>query len=137
MQRPTILLAEDDPQVRHMIRAVLLRNGFEVVEAGNGMQALALSRSHPADIDLAVIDVMMPGMGGLDLAVALDPQRPSMKVLYISGNTSTVAVESLASGAPELLLRKPFTPDELLQRVREALAPGPPGQAREKAIGQD
>jgi len=112
-----------------MMRSVLRQNGFNVVEAGNGEQALALSRCHAAEIDLAVIDVVMPVMGGLDLASELDPQRPAMKVLYISGMASTVAVESLASSAPELLLRKPFTPAEFLARVRRLLESEPRRQA--------
>lgn len=122
-RKPTILVVEDDPQVRKMVRAILRTNGFQVLEAGSAHQALALSRCHQAEIELAVIDVVMPGMGGLDLATSLDPERPNMKILYISGMASTVAVESLATSAPSLLLRKPFSPAQLLERVH-SLLPG-------------
>lgn len=123
--RPTILIVEDEPQIRRMIRAVLRAEGFNVIEAGNAEQAIELSRCHTAPIDLAVIDVVMPGMGGLDLASWFDPERPGMKVLYISGMASTVAVESLATGAPALLLRKPFSRTQLLERVGQLLPVDP------------
>ena len=122
--RPTILVAEDDPQVRRLIRAILRDHGFSVLEAGSAEQAIALSHCHPAPIHLAIIDVVMPGMGGLDLASFLDPERPTMKVLYISGMAATVAVESLASGAPALLLRKPFSAAELIDRVNQLIGSG-------------
>ena len=127
--RPTILVVEDEPQVRMMIRVVLRAEGFEVLEAASGAEAIQLSRNHTAPIDLAVIDVVMPGMGGMDLANWFDPERPGMKVLYISGMSSTVAVESLATGAPSLLLRKPFTRSQLLQRVKDLLSTGPGAEA--------
>jgi two-component system, cell cycle sensor histidine kinase and response regulator CckA len=123
--RRTILVVEDEPQVRRMIRLVLRAEGFNVIEAGNAAQAIELSRCHAAPIDLAVIDVVMPGMCGLDLASWFDPERPGMKVLYISGMASTVAVESLATGAPALLLRKPFSRTQLLERVGQLLPADP------------
>lgn len=124
-QGRTILVVEDEPQVRGMIRSILQRAGFSVLEAGGGAQAVALSQgiSHP--IDLAVIDLGMPGMGGFDLANWLIPERPSMKVLYISGMVDSVAVASLVEGAPHLIVRKPFTPEELVSRIGEILNSAP------------
>lgn len=119
--RKTILIVEDEPQVRRFIRGILERKGFSVLEAGSGKQALAVAESHPEEIDLALIDVGMPGMGGLDVANGLIPGRPTMKVLYISGLVDSVAVHSLSYGAPHLIVRKPFTPSELLQRIGEIM----------------
>jgi CheY-like chemotaxis protein len=117
----TILVVEDEPQVRRLIGALLRRNGFSVIEAGGGHQALAASRDYPGVIHLALIDVGMPGMGGLDVANDLLPGRPDMKVLYISGMVNSVAVNSLSEQAPHLVVRKPFSSKELLRRIADAL----------------
>ncbi len=119
----TILVVEDEPAVRRMIRAVLQRAGFTVLEASNGSQALVVCRSYPAAIDLTVIDIVMPGMGGLDLASELDSMARPTKILYISGMDTSVAVTSLASSAPDLMLKKPFSPEELVERVNRLLVP--------------
>src|SRR5262245_8059109 len=118
----TILVVEDEPAIRRMIRAVLQRAGFTVLEAANGSQALLVCRSHPAPIDLAVTYIVMPGMGGLDLASELDSMSCATKILYISGMETSVAVTSLTSSAPDLMLTKPFSPEELLERVHRLLA---------------
>ena len=117
----TILLVEDELQVRKMIRSLLQRVGFSVLEAASGAQAIELSHNHPGQIDLAVIDFGMPGMSGLDVANSILPQRPTMKVLYISGMVDSVAVASLVQGAPEMIVQKPFSAQELLGRIGEIL----------------
>jgi DNA-binding response OmpR family regulator len=104
-----------------MIRTILEKDGYTVLESGGGEEAVMVSRMHPHPIELAVIDVNMPGMGGMDLANCLLPQRPTMKVLYISGMVDSVAVTSLATAAPELVVRKPFTSADLTARVRAIL----------------
>jgi two-component system, cell cycle sensor histidine kinase and response regulator CckA len=116
-----ILLVEDEAQIRRMIRRVLQKVGFAVLEAASGDQAIGISRTHADTIDLAVIDIGMPGMGGMDVANYLFPQRPAMKVLYISGMVDSVAVAGLIRGAPDLIVQKPFTAAELLGRVRDML----------------
>ena len=77
----TILIVEDEPQVRRLIRGVLQQGGYAVLEAGSGPQAINLAREHGDSIDLALIDLGMPGMGGLDVANDLLPALPAMKVL--------------------------------------------------------
>jgi DNA-binding response OmpR family regulator len=104
-----------------MIRAVLESAAFRVLEAPSGQAALALAQHHGPTIDLAIIDLMMPGMGGLDVASSLAEGQPGLKVLYISGAVGSVAVHSLVSSAPRLILQKPFTPDQLMDRVRSVL----------------
>lgn len=118
----TILIVEDELPIRKLLRSILQRAGFAVLEAGSGDQAVALSRNHLDPIDLAVIDLGMPGMSGLDVANWLQPQRPAMKILYISGMVDSVAVASLVKGAPQMIVRKPFSADQLLSRIGEILA---------------
>jgi two-component system, cell cycle sensor histidine kinase and response regulator CckA len=113
----TILLVEDEAPIRRMIRSVLRKEGFTVLEAASGDQAIIVSRTHADTIDLAVIDIGMPGMGGMDVANHLFSQRPTMKVLYMSGMVDSVAVAGLVKGAPSLIVQKPFTGAELLGRV--------------------
>jgi DNA-binding response OmpR family regulator len=115
-------VVEDDAAVRRLVRAMLRANGYQVLEASNGNQALALFRARGSNIDLAVIDIKMPGMCGLDLAGLLDPQRTVLPILYISGMARSVAVESIARSSPEQMLPKPFSEEQLLDRVRGLLA---------------
>jgi two-component system KDP operon response regulator KdpE len=118
---PTVLIVEDEAPVRRFIRAALRNGGYQVLEAATGEQALELARCCPA-IELAVIDLLMPGMGGMELATELDaPPYPAPKVLYISGMQGSLAVDCLESGAPGKFLRKPFSANELLKRVRGLL----------------
>jgi PAS domain S-box-containing protein len=118
----TILLVEDDEQVRNIASEVLKKRGYKVVQASNGLEAtrLAGAISH---IDLLVTDVIMPKMGGRELAIALTKEHPRMKVLFISGYTenATIQVASMAPGIHHLA--KPFTPDALAQKVSHLLIP--------------
>jgi two-component system, cell cycle sensor histidine kinase and response regulator CckA len=120
--RPTILVVEDDAAVRKLVRAILRGNGYQVVEAGNGQQALALFRAGAPSIALAIIDIKMPGICGLDLAAELNTAQAPLPILYISGLARSVAVESLTHSAPERILQKPFSPEQLVERVRSLLA---------------
>ena len=120
----TILLVEDEDQVRHLTRTLLVRQGYRVLEASSGMEALALAREHRAPIDLLLSDVVMPRMSGPDLAKELRTSHPEIKVLFMSGYTETAVTmqETLAAGTP--LVQKPFTAANLQRHVREALCPG-------------
>jgi len=117
----TILLVEDEARVRKLIVDVLSAHGYEVLEATRGEEAIRLCRQSKKDIDLSVIDVVMPEMSGPDLVRQLAPIKPNMRVLYISGYTDEAIVHHgiLRSGAA--FLQKPFLPDALVRKVREVL----------------
>jgi PAS domain S-box-containing protein len=112
----TILVAEDSDSVRTMIVESLEERGYTVLAARNGHHALEIASSAGSALDLLVTDVVMPRLGGLDLAAELVELHPRIRVLYISGYTE----RKLPDGAP--FLRKPFSPDELSAAVRRALA---------------
>jgi PAS domain S-box-containing protein len=117
----TILVVEDEASVRRLVRVVLERSGFKVLEATNGRSALALTAEQTEPIDLVLTDVRMPEMGGLELSQRLREARPETRVIFMSGYASPSASEqALMREAGEVLL-KPFSPPELLARLREAL----------------
>lgn len=117
----TILLVEDEARVRKLIVDVLSAHGYEVMEATRGEEAIRLCRQYTKNIDLSVVDVVMPEMSGPDLIRQLEPIKPNMRVLYISGYTDEAIVHHgvLRSGAA--FLQKPFLPDALVRKVREVL----------------
>ncbi len=115
-----ILLVEDEDIVRVLARTILEESGYVVLDAGNGREGLALCEAHQGSIDLLVTDVMMPELGGRELAEGALKLRPSMKVMFMSGHTQDVLLkEGIEQGTP--FLQKPFTPVQLAQKVREAL----------------
>ena len=117
----TILLVEDAPRVRAVVREILEMQGYEVIEARQGAEALALAAAHEGPIHLLITDVVMPEMSGRELAQRLVPLRPEMNVLYISGYTDDAIVRHGVLEAGMALLPKPFTPDALAAKVREIL----------------
>ncbi|HMQ51504.1 MAG TPA: response regulator, partial [Anaerolineae bacterium] len=117
----TVLLAEDEELVRALTRQVLEMNGYTVLEASHGGEALLLAEQHPEAIDLLLTDVIMPHMSGNDLAKRLAALHPGMKVLYISGYTDQ-AIAHYGVLEPDLFfLQKPFSPQTLARKVREVL----------------
>ena len=118
--RETVLLAEDEPQVRRLIHTVLEQAGYTVLVAENGEHALRVARSTP-HIDLLVSDVRMPQLGGVELARRLRAIWPGLKVLLMSGYPDIEAVSAQDSGMSLGLFAKPFGTSELLDRVRSAL----------------
>ena len=120
----TVLLAEDEPAVRAIARQALERQGYTVLAAPSGADALALAAQHGATIHLLLTDVVMPGMSGRDLADRLTAQRPSIRVLYISGYTDNAIVRHGMLEPGLAYLQKPFRPDALVRKVREVLDAG-------------
>lgn len=118
----TILLAEDDPQLRRLVAGILERNGHRVLVAAGPVEAVGISQKEQETIHLLLTDVMMPDMNGRELAERLRMARPEMKVLYMSGYTGDVAVNHGMLEAGASFLQKPITPKALLQSVRESLA---------------
>lgn len=116
-----ILLVEDDDSVRELAREVLEMNGYEVVEASNGVEALSVFEQQSETIDLMVTDLVMPQMGGRDLAEKIAPISPELRVLYLSGYTDSVAMQQGILDPGSYFLQKPFTPAALAHKVREAL----------------
>jgi CheY-like chemotaxis protein len=117
----TVLLVEDEDAVRDVVRRVLERQGYHVLEASSGPRALALAATWSAAIDLLLTDVIMPEMNGPQLAAQLSAQRPGLRVLYASGYAAD-ALGPLGLATREVdLIQKPFTPGGLARRVRQAL----------------
>jgi DNA-binding response OmpR family regulator len=122
----TILLVEDDDQVRAITRRFLMGQGYLVLEAEDGYQALLVARGHKGPIDLVITDVVMPRMGGLQFVAQLQEIQPDNRVLYLSGYTDAYPIQERLVGAS--LLKKPFSEDALLRRVRALLdQPRPAG----------
>lgn len=117
----TILVAEDEEGVRSLTREVLEKYGYTVLEAANGEEALAVAARHQGPLDLLLSDVVMPRMGGPELAQALLQRRPALRVLYMSGYTEHPMVRRGVVDAGVAFLQKPFTPTSLVSRVREVL----------------
>src|SRR5579883_3067399 len=116
-----ILVVEDETRVRKLIVDVLTARGYRVLEATRGEDALRISKAHDGDIDLAVVDVVMPEISGPDLVRQLTPQRPDLRVLYISGYTDEAIVHHGIPESGAAFLQKPFLPDELARKVREVI----------------
>jgi len=117
----TILLVEDEARVRKLILDVLIGHGYTVVEAIRGEEAIRLCKARHGLIDLAIIDVVMPGMSGPDLARQIAPICPGMSLLYISGYTDEAVLHHGIPQSGVEFLQKPFLPDALLRKVREVL----------------
>jgi two-component system cell cycle sensor histidine kinase/response regulator CckA len=117
----TILLVEDSEPLRKLTKSFLESHGFQVLVAQHGEEAIRVEASHSGKIHLLVTDVVMPGINGTALAKELSSRQPKMKVLYISGYTDSFVAVHGVNETDMSLLNKPFTEDELIQRVREIL----------------
>ena len=117
----TVLVAEDEAAVRNLARRALQRFGYRVLVAGNGQEALALARGSQESIHLLLTDVVMPEMGGRQLAEHLARERPTTRVLFTSGYTDAAVLQPQGSGRVSAFLPKPYTPVQLARKVREVL----------------
>ena len=125
----TILLAEDEPQISGLIVRTLEERGYTVVATLNGEDALLAARERPGQFDALVTDVVLPSIGGQELATRLRETDPELPVVYISGYTAGAIAESDLLGESTAFLPKPFTPKELARRLRDVLdhrKPAPP-----------
>lgn len=119
----TVLVVEDEPGVLEVVSQFLRLRGFCVLEARNGVEALSLVEEFSDPIHLVLTDVQMPGMNGRDLAENLRLQRPSIKVLFMSGYTGSERLLQNVRDAEMPHLLKPFTSIELIDKIREQFAP--------------
>jgi two-component system cell cycle sensor histidine kinase/response regulator CckA len=121
-RRPeTVLLVEDEEGVRSLLRKMLRKRGYTVLDARDGSEALFVSKEHQGPIHLLLTDVVMPKMNGWELAKRLSPLRPEMKVLFMSGYTDDAIVRHSMSDAATAFIQKPFTPDALVEKVSDVL----------------
>jgi two-component system cell cycle sensor histidine kinase/response regulator CckA len=116
----TVLLVEDEESVRQLVRETLEAKGYHVLEAENGQDGLVAVAAHMGTIDLLITDVVMPEMGGHELADRLLKERPGIKVIYLSGYTEEALVEGNIDRG-KAFLQKPFTLQTLSRKVREVL----------------
>ena len=117
----TILLVEDEANLRYLARQFLEKQGYRVIEAADGAVAMQIAVAHDAVIHLLLTDVIMPGMNGRELAQRISEIRPNVKVLYMSGYTENVIGRNGTLDAGVRLLQKPFTLRDLKSKVREVL----------------
>jgi two-component system cell cycle sensor histidine kinase/response regulator CckA len=117
----TILLVEDEPAVRRLARRALEAQGFRILEAGSGAEALTLSKAHADELDMLLTDVVMPQMSGVELAGRLTASDPGLRVLYMSGYTEDALGQRGVLSPETAFLSKPFTPAVLVEAVRAVL----------------
>jgi DNA-binding NtrC family response regulator len=116
----TILLVEDEASIRALTSRILRRRGYVVLEAVDGADALRVAAAHDGSIEVLLTDLVLPGIGGAELASRIGDRRPALRVVYMSG----YGVEDLATHGvhgPAHFLGKPFRPDELVAKVEAAL----------------
>jgi DNA-binding NtrC family response regulator len=117
----TILLVEDQPQVRELAHMVLAGKGYAVMVAATPQEAERACERQDREIDLLLTDVIMPGVSGRELAKRLTLRQPNMRVLYMSGYTFNVIAQGGMLEDGVTFLQKPFTPSTLAEKVREVL----------------
>ena len=119
--KQTILVVDDEPEVRKLVGAMVGRYGFNVLTADSGEHAITLFKNRHGDIDLLLTDVVAPGMSGPMLADKLAELKPDLKVLFMSGYDNTQVVQHYVVEKGHALLTKPLTLEQLGQKVQEVL----------------
>src|ERR1044071_6808422 len=119
--RPTVLVVDDEEDLRDIMRRMLERRGFDTLIAGDSQQAITACREHPGDIDILVTDLGLPGVSGGELSRSAIKLRPEMSVVYISGLPKEIAVADGLIGEDALLVKKPFSSEVLVQTLRRVL----------------
>lgn len=131
----TLLLVEDEATVRQATLEFLTLQGYIVLEAKNGVDALIVSGNYREPIDMMITDVIMPHMGGAKLAEQMAMDRPFMKVLFVSGYAETTALRQGAIDVTKRFLQKPFSLKTLAWKIREILEAGLPALAASASAG--
>jgi len=116
--RPTVLVVDDEEDLRDIMQRMLERRGYNTLIAGDSESAIATCREHEGEIDVLVTDLGLPGVSGGDLSRAAVALRPSMRVVYISGLPKDIAVTKGLIGDDALLVKKPFTAELLVGALR-------------------
>ena len=119
----TILVVDDEPEIRKLVAAMVGQLGYAVLTADSGEHALTLYKNHKVPVALLITDVVAPGMSGPMLADRLTALQPDLKVLYISGYDNTHIVQKYVVEKGHALLAKPFTVGELQQKMKSLLRP--------------
>jgi CheY-like chemotaxis protein len=115
----TVLVVEDQPEVRHFTTSVLESYGYRVLEASNGEEAVQVVERHAAAIALAVTDVVMPGMSSRELTDRLLAVLPDIKILYVSGYPASTSIDEDLLRPGTSYLAKPYSPERLVSKLRE------------------
>ena len=118
----TVLLVEDEELVRKVVARILERAGYRVLVAGDGAEALGLCEHMPTPIDVLLTDVVMPGVGGRELAVRMSERFPDLKVLFMTGYTDDEFFRRGILDPGQTIMVKPFSPTDLLKKLREVLS---------------
>jgi two-component system, cell cycle sensor histidine kinase and response regulator CckA len=127
--RKTILVVDDEPEVRKLVGAMVTRHGYNVLTADSGEHAITLAKNQKTPIDLLLTDVVAPGMSGPMLADKLAEQQPGLRVLFMSGYDNTQVVQKYVVEKGYALMHKPFTVEELGRKVAEILNKPAPARA--------
>ena len=122
----TVLVVEDDALVRGMVRRTLSEAGFQVIEASNGQEALAVVQSDRARVDAVLTDLAMPELGGRQLARRLGEKWPDVPVIFMSGYTDNDLARRGLLDAGVTFLEKPISPEVLTRKLRQVLEAAPP-----------
>ncbi len=125
----TLLIVEDEAELRGLAALVLRRKGYYVLEAGNGVEALEQLAQHEGGVNLMITDMVMPGMSGRDLAERVRTLDPHIQVLFISGYTDAAITQQGVLRLGGAFLQKPFTPASLARKVHEVLREPQPSPA--------
>ena len=121
----TILVLEDEPEVRKLVATMLSSNGYKVLTAANGESAIKTFKRSKQRVDLVLLDVVSPGLSGPMVAERLTELQPGLRVLYMSGYDSTNVVQRYVVDKGHALLTKPFNERQLVKNVREVLSAKP------------
>jgi len=117
----TVLIVDDEPAIRELLRVVLRMNGYRVLEAAHGQDALRICESFAGPLHLLLTDILMPGMNGKELAQQIQRLRPELKTLLISGYIGALELQDWLSRPGVAFLPKPFNVNALEQKLRELL----------------